>query len=352
MTQSMVLAAPHAHDDSSIRGIMLTVCVSLVPCTALGLWCYGWPALNLLVVTVGSTMAFEALALRMRGQKVGHRLADGSAVVAGWLLALTLPPWAPWWLAVLGAGVAMLLAKHPIGGIGQNVFNPAIVARVVLLLAFPLEMTTWAQPLTMTGPRLNAAQALSVSAGHIPDAFTGATLLGTFHSAGAAVSASNYDLFMGYRSGSFGEASVALIFLGALWLVWRRVISWHVPVFVLLGLALPAAAVAALEPGSHLTAWQHATSGGALFAAVFIATDPTTSPNGAIAKAVYGAGIGCVTYVIREFCSLPEGIGFAVLLMNALVPTLDRRLKPRVYGRTRSGMPLKPPRIRVERSEA
>lgn len=335
-----IQGAPHAHDASSVRRIMVTVLVAVAPCTALGLWLFGWPALNLLVVTVGASMACEAAALAWRGQPLQRRLGDGSAGVAGWLLALTLPPWAPWWVGVCGAAVAMLLAKHPYGGIGQNLFNPAIVARVALLIAFPVEMTTWPEPLAF-GPRLTLSEGLMVTFGSgIPDGMTGATLLGQFRVTGSVTPTPLLSLLAGVHSGSFGETSAALVVLGAALLLWKRIISWHIPLAVLLGVLVPASAYWLLSPSAVLSPFNHLFSGGLLFTAVFIATDPASSPSSERGKLVYGLGLGSVVFVIRAFCSLPEGVGFAVLVMNSLTPILDRSFKPRVYGRSRKGTPL------------
>ncbi len=342
MTTGAVVSAPHAHDDSSVRGIMFTVLLALVPCTATGLWLYGWPALNLLVVTVSSSLLFEGLALSLRKTAVGPRMFDGSALLAGWLLAMTLPPWSPWWLGTIGGAIAMLLAKHPFGGLGQNVFNPAIVARVALLLAFPVEMTTWPEPLSFGGPRSNLWQGLAVTFGAgIPDGVTGATLLNPTNTRnGQDALALLANSVFGVRTGSFGETAVAPIALGALLLLQRRIISWHIPVAVLFGILVPAGLAKWLSPGPTIAATTHLVAGGIAFCAVFIATDPATSPATPVARLVYGFGIGATTFTIRAYCALPEGVGFAVLLMNALVPTLDRKLKPRVYGRTRRGSPL------------
>lgn len=331
--------APHAHDASSVRRIMFTVVLAVTPCAGLGLWIYGWPALNLLLVTVGATLVFEAIALTLRGQDVARRLGDGSAVVAGLLLVLTLPPWAPWWLGVCGACIAMLLAKHPYGGIGQNLFNPAIVARVALLIAFPVEMTTWPEPLAL-GPRVSFADGLMVTFGSgIPDGMTGATLLAQFRVTGE-LSLPVMSHLTGVRFGSLGETSAGLIALGTLFLMWEGVISWHIPVGVLLGCIVPASVLWLVAPGPVLDPLSHLLSGGLLFTAVFIATDPASSPNSDRGKIVFGLGLGLVVFVIRSFCALPEGVGFAVLVMNALTPNIDRAFKPRVYGRSRKGAPL------------
>jgi Na+-translocating ferredoxin:NAD+ oxidoreductase subunit D len=337
-----VVSAPHTHDRSTVTSIMMNVVLGVLPCTLAGLWLFGWAAFNLLMVTVLATLAFEAFALTLSGQPVRRRLGDGSALVAGWLLALTLPPWAPWWIGVTGAAIAMLLAKHPFGGIGQNLFNPAIVARVALLIAFPVEMTQWPSPLTVAGPRVDFFEGLKVTFGQgIPDGLTGPTVLSLVRVNGNPVDVSWLHSMFGERSGSLGETSVACIALGALWLLSKRVISWHIPVGILAGALLPAIGYH-LVTNAPLDGATHLVSGGLLFTSIFIATDPASSPAADVGKFVYGVGLGLIVFVIRSFASLPEGVGFAVLLMNSLSPILDRKFKPRVYGRSRSGVPLTP----------
>lgn len=337
-----VVSAPHSHDKSTVATIMLSVVLGVLPSTLLGLWLFGWPAFNLFVITVLATLAFEALALTLGGQPVRRRLSDGSALVAGWLLALMLPPWAPWWVGLCGAALAMLLAKHPFGGVGQNLFNPAIVARVALLIAFPAEMTQWPSPLTLAAPRTGFIEGLRVTfGGGIPDGLTGPTVLSVVRVSGHPVDIPLMPSLFGVRSGSLGETSALCIALGAAWLLSKRVISWHIPVGVLVGTLLPATGYH-LATHAPLDALTHLLSGGLLFTAVFIATDPASSPSSDLGKLVYGLSLGGIVFVIRTFCSLPEGVGFAVLLMNAMAPIFDRKFKPRVYGRSRAGAPLNP----------
>ncbi len=339
MKASVISAAPHAHDSSSVRGIMLTVVVSLLPVTAVGLYLYGWPAANLLAVTVLSGLAFESLALFLRGEAQSIRLMDGSAVVAGWLLALTLPPHAPFWIGILGSLIAMLMGKHAFGGVGQNVFNPAMLARVVLLLAFPVQMTTWPSP--FSPDQADPAFGFSVTfLSQAPDGISGATWLSEGHHVVANTREHVSTLLWGIRSGSLGESSLAAVFVGGLLLVTQRVISWHIPLSVIAGIFIPALAMGTLSPDLSHGPLTEICSGGLFFTAVFIATDPTTSPSSSTGKVAFGLGIGLAIFIIRNLCSLPEGAAFAVLTMNALVPILDRRLKPRVYGRTRRGAPL------------
>ncbi|MCB1894023.1 MAG: RnfABCDGE type electron transport complex subunit D [Zoogloeaceae bacterium] len=335
--------SPHAHDGGSVGRVMAQVMLALTPVTLWGFYLFGWPAIWMWLITVGSAMLFELACLRLGG---GGRatLGDGSAALAGWLLALTLPPWSPWWIAVIGSFVAICIAKHAYGGLGQNPFNPAMVARVALLISFPLEMTQWVAPAPMfsgLGPDPVAALERLLFSTPIPDALTSATLLGqvkaeasrgvdllaSLPALGAGVSDG-----VGHHAGSLGETGSWLILGGGLFLVYRGVIGWLVPVALVTGLAVPAAIAHAIDPAHHLSALHQVFAGAALLGAVFIATDPVSSPASAVGKLIYGLAIGFLTWVIRSFAGFPEGLAFAVLLMNACVPIIDRFTRPRIYG--------------------
>lgn len=348
MTISLPIASPHAHDRSSVQRIMLQVSLALLPATVFGLWLFGWPAINLFVVTCAAALLTEWLCLHIRGES-WRRLGDGSALLTGWLLALTLPPWAPWWIGVGGAVFAIAIGKQLYGGVGQNLFNPAMLARVALLISFPLQMSVWAVP-TAEAPGFGQALEITFAGAEIPDGTTGATALGNLKTAftlnrdAQDVLAADFSLsqaLIGNTAGSLGETSELLILLGGAWLLLLRVISWEIPLAMLLAVALPAAVANAINPARYGDAFFHLGSGGLLLGALFIATDPVTSPISRTGKLIFGAGCGLVTWVIRSWGGFPEAVAFAVLLMNAVTPLLDRYCRPRVYGRTGSGVPLK-----------
>ena len=351
MTTPPLMGAPHAHVESSVSRTMVLVMVALLPATAYDLYLFGWPAINLFVVTLTSAVLAEAGCLVIARKPVMPFLMDGSAVLSAWLVALSLPPWAPWWIGVVGSLIAIVLAKQVFGGIGQNVFNPAMVARVALLISFPLEMTRYTLPLPLgTEAAPGFLEGLTITflgAGDL-DAVSGASVLGHLKTElgrgiGLSESLKGFDpimLGLGKEPGSLGETSAALILLGGLFLVVMRIITWHIPVAMLGTLALLATVFNLIDPEHYPNAMVHLLSGAAMLGAFFIATDLVTSPVTKTGQLLFGAGCGLLVFVIRTWAGYPEGVAFAVLLMNALTPLIDHYIRPRVYGRTRKGDPL------------
>lgn len=354
MTAVVQTSAPFAHAPTSVRRVMLLVAAALAPATLFSLYLFGWPALNLFAVTLATAVAAEAACLRLAGRPLRPALGDGSALLTGWLLALSLPPWAPWWIGVVGAVIAIAIGKHVYGGLGQNLFNPAMVARVALLISFPLPMTQWMAPQPLLSPGAPGfAEALGITFGGAGvDALSAASALGhvkTELSRGAPLDQAmgQVDLLaslLGSVPGSMGETSALLILAGGLFLLARRVITWHVPVSLLATLFVLASLAHWLDPARYADGLFHILSGATLLGAFFIATDLVTSPVTRQGQLVYGAGIGLIIFVIRNWAGYPEGVAFAVLLMNACTPLIDRYMRPRVFGRSRSGEPLKPVR--------
>jgi RnfABCDGE-type electron transport complex D subunit len=351
----MPVSAPHTTTHSSVSRVMAIVLLALTPATLFGFWLYGWPAFWLWLFTVSAAAFGEAICLRLMARPVLPALHDGSAVLTGWLLALSLPPWAPWWIGVFGGLFATVLAKQAFGGLGQNLFNPAMVARVALLISFPVQMTAWVAPLplgSLGAPGL--FDGLMITLKGMPtglDAIASASLLGfaktemsrgidLFGSLAHAPALSGF----GSRPGSLGETAGWLIAAGGLVMMALRIITWHIPVAMLLGIAVPAAMLHAIDPAHYLDASTHLLSGGAMLGAFFIATDYVTSPGTPRGQLIFGAGCGILTYVIRTWAGYPEGVAFAVLLMNSLTPIIDAYVKPRIYGRDRKGAALEPKR--------
>jgi electron transport complex protein RnfD len=354
MNDAALTSGPYTHERNSVSRTMLLVMVALTPATAYGIYLFGLPALFLFMLTIAGAVISEAVCLIIAGKPVKIYLLDGSAILTGWLLAMTLPPWAPWWIGVLGAMLAIVVGKQVFGGIGQNLFNPAMVARVALLISFPLEMTSWVQPdplLSTTSPGLMDSLGITFGTGTAVsyDAVSSATILGhvktelgrglPLHEALTAF----YEparLATGTVAGSLGETSAVLIVGGGLLLLWQRIISWHIPVSMLATLALLAGVFHLIDPQHYAGVLVHLLSGASLLGAFFIATDLVTSPVTYRGQLVFGAGCGALVFIIRNWAGYPEGMAFAVMLMNACTPLIDHYLKPRIYGRTRKGEPI------------
>ena len=350
-TATMKKSGPFAHGISSVQRTMFLVLLALTPATVFNLYLFGWPAILLFIITVGACLAVEAACLALAGKPVVATLADCSALLTGWLLAMSLPPWAPWWIGVLAAIFAIALAKHTFGGLGQNLFNPAMVGRTVMLISFPVAMTVWVAPhplFSAGAPGLVEAFAITFG-GNIPDTMSAASALGyvkTELSRGIPVTQSItqmpdlMDMALGYRAGSMGETSALLILAGGLFLMAKRIISWHIPVSMLGSLFLIAALFHAIDPAHFTSGTFHLVSGATFLGAFFIATDYVTSPVSKSGQIIFGVGVGLLTWSIRNFAGYPEGVAFAVLLMNSLTPIIDQYTRPRAFGRTRKGEPL------------
>ncbi len=344
-------SGPFTHAPNSVQQTMNTVLLALLPALVFNAYLFGWPGIFLFSVTVFACVLIEAGCLFLAGQPVGATLSDFSAVLTGTLLAMSLPPWAPWWIGGLGAVFAIALAKHAYGGLGQNVFNPAMVARVALLISFPVAMTAWVVPhplFSASAPTFHESIAITFGGG-LPDTVSAASALGyvkTELSRGIPVSESMkrvpdlMDMAMGYRAGSLGETSMIFILIGGLFLIFRGIISWHIPVGLMGSLFLMATLFHTINPDRFTSGVFHLMSGASFLGAFFIATDYVTSPVSNLGKLIFGIGCGVLTWVIRTFAGYPEGMAFSVLLMNAMTLIIDQYTRPRVFGRTRSGQPL------------
>jgi len=354
VTTRALTTGAHTGARLTVGAIMAQVMLAITPATAWGLFCFGWPAINLFVVTVVSAVALEAFCLRLAGKAVKTTLSDGSALLSGWLVAMTLPPWAPWWIGVAGAALAIVLGKQVYGGLGQNLFNPAMLARVALLISFPVEMTTWANvsPLfSESSPGLTEGFRITFSGlesfGAV-DTWTGATTLGyvkTEFSQNRFLpdilkDHSGWGNFFGWARGSLGETSAFLLALGGGWLIKKDIIQWHIPVSLLATVCLLSTVFHLSDSHHFIDPFVQLNSGALMCVAFFIATDYVTSPNTPIGQLVFGAGCGLLIFVIRTWGAYPEGTGFAVLLMNCSTPLIDYYIRPRIYGRDRNGKPL------------
>ncbi len=312
--------SPHVHSRTDTRGIMRDVCIALLPALGVSIWAHGIMALVVTCVSVAACILFEWLIQRflIKGPLTINNL---SAVVTGILLAFNLPTTLPIWMVILGALVAVGVGKMTFGGLGKNPFNPALVGRVFLLLSFPVAMTTFPQ---------------------VADAMSGATPLALVKEAlknGTSIPdimaqlPSWSELAIGFKGGSFGEVSVIALLIGGIYLLCRRVISWRIPVAVLGTMALFTGIVWGIDPEHYMSPVFHLLTGGAMLGAIFMATDYTTSPMSRWGQIVFGVGIGAITILIRLWGAYPEGMSFAILIMNALVPLLDKYLRPKRFGK-------------------
>lgn len=343
---------PHVRNPGRVPSLMNAVIFALLPCTLFGIWQFGWPAFNLVLISLVSAILFESICLSVRHQPQGLFLSDGSAALTGLLVALTLPPWTPWWVALCGTGFAIIVGKHVFGGIGQNVFNPAMLARVALLVSFPVEMTRWIKPTPMfstDAPSFMEGLAITFgfsnqnwdavsSASVLDQVKTGLSLEKTVAES-LEGSGLLLDWVIGIAPGSLGETSALLILLGGIWLLYRSIISWHAPVVMLGTVVVFAGVFNVIDPDHYLGVVEHLLSGGLMLGAFFIITDPVTSPSTIRGQLIFGFGCGLLTFVIRTWGLFPEGVAFAVLIMNAITSLIDYYIRPRLYGYTRSGHP-------------
>ena len=325
-TRLFAAPSPHIHGGENTRRIMLDVILALVPALAVSTYVMGWRALFITGVAVAGCVVFEYIISRFL-LKRGSTIGDLSAIVTGMLLAFNLPVGIPWWIVLIGAVVAIGVGKMTFGGLGCNPFNPALTGRIFLLIAYPVQMTDWTT--------------------NVPDAISGSTALAevkysTYDVAGNIVldrmnleSVDFLGMFGGTMNGSLGEiASLALI-LGGLYLLWRKVITWHIPVAVLGTMAVFALCVA-LGIGGGALCYElplfHILAGGALLGAIFMATDYSTSPMTHKGMLLYGVGIGLLTMIIRLWGAYPEGMSFAIFIMNAATPLINKYLRPKRFG--------------------
>jgi electron transport complex protein RnfD len=333
------VTSPHDQSGNRVSSVMFNVVLALLPGTLALAWFFGWGVILNIVIAVAAAWVSEALILAIRKRPVLGTLKDNSALVSAWLLALALPPLAPWWLTALGMGFAIIFAKQLYGGLGYNPFNPAMVGYVVVLISFPLEMTQWLSPRTVAElPGLAATLHIKLL-GQLPpggwDALSGATPLDLMKvelGLMKPVEEITTNPLFGYVSGRGWEWVGALYLLGGLYLIFKRIITWHIPLAMLGSLFALSTVFFLIGPGSNPSPLFHLFSGGALIGAFFIATDPVSACTSNKGKLFYGAGIGLITYVIRRWGGYPDGIAFAVLLMNMAAPFIDYYTKPRVFG--------------------
>ena len=322
LNRLIVSLSPHVHSGDSVQKNMYGVCLALVPALIASLYFFGLGAAVVLLASILSCVAFEWLISKFILKRTQLSVADGSALLTGLLLGFNLPSNLPIWIVVLGALVAIGVGKMTFGGLGQNPFNPALVGRVFLLISFPAQMTTWP---------------VSGTIGYI-DAQTGATPLAlmkwAIQSGDASVLSdmpSALSLAIGQHGGSLGEVSALLLLLGCVFMIVRKIITWHIPVSILLTVAFVSGALHMANP-AYADPLSVLCTGGLMLGACFMATDYVTSPMVAKGQIIYGVCIGLLTIVIRNWGAYPEGMSFAILIMNAFTPLINTYCKPRRFG--------------------
>ncbi|MDH7484191.1 MAG: RnfABCDGE type electron transport complex subunit D [Spirochaetales bacterium] len=330
----LLSSSPHLFSPVDTPRIMLSVVIALVPATAYGIYLYGFPALAVVATSIVSAVAAEFLFRKLIRQSM--TIDDFSAVVTGLLLALILPPSTPLWMVALGSIFAIIVAKEFFGGLGANPFNPALIGRAFLLMSFPAAITSWSMPhgLALPADAVSAATPLNlVKQGNaLADVakYFGASDVGAFYR----------QLFMGYRSGCIGESSILLVAIGGLFLLGIGVIQWIVPVSVI-GSTFVFSWLLGMDPMLGVL------TGGIVFGAFFMATDYATRPLTDLGQAIFGIGIGLITVLIRKFGGFPEGVTYAILIMNAFTPFLNK-LRVKKYGFVPPPKPAKPSKEAVK----
>lgn len=321
-----VSPSPHSHGKETTRKLMFGVVVALLPALFTSIFYFGWGAVIITSVSVASCLLFEYLIQRFLFRKP-LTITDGSALVTGLLLAFNVPSNLPVYIVVIGAFVSIAVAKMTFGGLGNNPFNPALVGRVFMLISFPVQMTSWPVP-----------KGFATS---YTDAVTGATPLAVVKEGLKngeplqqliAQIPTPSQMFLGNMGGSIGEVAAVALLIGFIWLLYKKIITWHIPVSVIGSLLVFTAILWLVNPEKNADPLFHLLAGGILLGAIFMATDYVTSPMSPLAMIIYGCGIGVLTVVIRVWGAYPEGVSFAILIMNAFVPLMNNYMKPKRFG--------------------
>ncbi|WP_415882087.1 electron transport complex subunit RsxD [Neptuniibacter sp. QD72_48] len=344
-------SSPHLHKASSTADVMRLLILATLPGLAAMTFFFGWGTLINVIWACLLAVGFEAAIVKLRKRPLGFYLKDYSAIVTALLLGLALPPFAPWWVTMVGVFVAIVIAKHLYGGLGQNPFNPAMVAYALLLVSFPVQMTSWTEPFVLNGPEgswnvLGFGQTLSVIFGSVDptliDTYTGATPLDAMRHRGGLTTEEVWRSVPVLSDGIGAWLAVSAAYLmGGIFLIYRKVFTIHTPAAVLGSLAVISTLFYIIDPYSFADPFFHLTTGATMLGAFFIATDPVTSATSNRGKIYFGIGIGVLVYVIRGWGGYPDAIAFAVLLMNLSAPFIDQYTQPRTYGHAKAKRGMK-----------
>ena len=318
-----VSPSPHVHSSDSTQKIMYRVVYAMLPALVWSVFVFGLAALWVTLVAVVSCLAFEYL-IQKYLMKIKPSVTDGSALITGILIAFNVPSNIPWWIIVIGSIASIGIGKLSFGGLGSNIFNPALVGRVFMLISFPVQMTSWpvnsrsgidgitsATPLNIIKEGISNGTPISEISGNLP---------------------STLDMLFGNIGGSLGEISALLLIIGGLYMLWKKVITWHIPVSIVGTVALISTIFWFINPEMYINPVYHILAGGLMLGAIFMATDMVSSPMTPKGQLIYGIGIGIITISIRMFGAYPEGISFAILIMNAVTPLINTYVKPKRFG--------------------
>ncbi len=315
--------SPHVHSGDSTQKIMYRVVYAMIPALVWSVFVFGLDALRVTLLAVAACLAFEWL-IQKYILKVNPTITDGSALITGILLAFNVPSSLPWWIIIIGSLAAIGIGKLSFGGLGNNIFNPALVGRVFMLISFPVQMTSWPVNPRSGIDAITAATPLSIIKEGIKN---GTPIADITHNLPSAT-----DMLFGNIGGSLGEISAILLIIGGLYMLWKKVITWHIPVSIIGSVAIIAAIFWLAKPGLYINPVYHILSGGLMLGAIFMATDMVSSPMNPKGQIIFGIGIGVITICIRMFGAYPEGISFAILIMNAFTPLINTYVKPKRFG--------------------
>jgi Na+-translocating ferredoxin:NAD+ oxidoreductase subunit D len=321
-----VSLSPHIHGDLTVKKIMYGVIIAMIPAMLVSFYFFGVGAFKVSLIAVVSCMLFEFLIQKylIRGALT---IFDGSAIITGILLAFNVPSNLPWWIIVIGSLVAIGMGKMSFGGLGKNPFNPALVGRVFLLISFPVQMTSWPKPIlsrmqffdAVTGPTPLALVKEGLSKGEtVPDLMNQVP--------------EYVDLLLGKMGGCVGEISAIALILGGIYMLVRKIITWHIPVSYIGSVVLFSGILWLIDPLYYVDPLFHLLTGGIMLGVFFMATDMVTSPMAPKGMIIFGAGVGIITILIRVWGAYPEGVSFAILIMNAFVPLINKSFKPKRFG--------------------
>lgn len=338
------MSSPHVTRSNSSRGVMQLVLFAMIPGVIALTAFFGWGTLIQLAICLVAGLLFEAAALKLRGMPISYYLYDYSAVVTAALLAVSIPPSTPYWVGIVGMFVAIMIGKQVYGGLGNNPFNPAMVAYALLLVSFPVQMSGWNLPYVLVDqtswaiPSFN--DSLSLILGNpsaLLDGYSGATPLDILRNQGAATTEELWRNNVTLKEGVGAYHAVAAAwFMGGIFLLYRKVFTWHTPFTLLMTLFIVSALFYGYDPSNNVDPFNQITLGAAMLGAFFIATDPVSSATSNRGRIIFGIGIGLLIFIIRTWGNYPDAVAFSVLLMNLAAPMIDHYTQPRSYGHKRA----------------